>query len=350
MAVKVFLTGATGYIGGTALDHLIQAHPEYEYTVLVRDKHRAEAIGAKYPAVKYVFGTLDDHVNLEEAAAKADVVVHTAESSDHYAGALAIAKGLKDGHSPEHPGYWIHTSGTSILTWYDAEHKREGAAPLPKEKYHDIDDIERLVTLPDAAHHRDVDKIAIAANSDLVKVAILCPPTIYGAGTGPVNRRSRQVPSLVKETLKHGFAPIIGEGKAEWDHVHGDDLGELYVKLVEATQDPSKKNDADVFGPHAYFFVENGSHAWADVAQWIADEATRQGYLPVSQAKRVSEKEVTLMDEGSVSWGRNSKGIAMRARRHLDWEPRGVSLKDTIAEVVAMEAHDLGLSPKGKKN
>ncbi|KYK54639.1 hypothetical protein DCS_06599 [Drechmeria coniospora] len=316
MAVKVFLTGATGYIGGTALDHLIQAHPEYEYTVLVRDKHRAEAIGAKYPAVKYVFGTLDDHVNLEEAAAKADVVVHTAESSDHYAGALAIAKGLKDGHSPEHPGYWIHTSGTSILTWYDAEHKREGAAPLPKEKYHDIDDIERLVTLPDAAHHRDVDKIAIAANSDLVKVAILCPPTIYGAGTGPVNRRSRQVPSL----------------------------------LVEATQDPSKKNDADVFGPHAYFFVENGSHAWADVAQWIADEATRQGYLPVSQAKRVSEKEVTLMDEGSVSWGRNSKGIAMRARRHLDWEPRGVSLKDTIAEVVAMEAHDLGLSPKGKKN
>ena len=59
--------------------------------------------------------------------------------------------------------------------------------------------------------------------------------------------------------------------------------------------------------------------------------------------KLVSEKEVTLMEDGSVSWGRNSKGVAERARKYLGWQPKGAPLKDTIREVVAKEAKDLGL-------
>ena len=349
------------------MDYIIKAHPDYEYTVLVRDEFRGEPIAAKYPSIRFAYGTLEDDALLEKAAAAADIVVRTlptsrasrralltlvdtADSSDHYAGAIAIAKGLKNGHTAEKPGYWIHTSGTSILTWYDAEHKRAGGAPLPEQKYHDIKDIERLINLPAGAHHRDVDEIALGANSDAVRVAILCPPTIYGTGAGVVNVRSRQVPSLAKATLNKGFAPIIGEGKTEWDHVHSDDLGDLYAKLVTATQDPAKRGDPEVFGPHAYFFAENGSHSWAEVAHWIADEASRQGFLPAPLTKNVSEKEVTLMEDGSVSWGRNSKGVAERASKYLGWQPKGVPLKDTIRGVVAKEAKDLGLKPKEKKS
>ncbi|POR37688.1 Uncharacterized protein TPAR_02112 [Tolypocladium paradoxum] len=350
MAVKIFLTGATGYIGGTALDYIVRAHPGYEYTVLVRDEFRAEPIIARYPSVKFAYGTLEDDAVLKRQPPRPTLSsVHTADSSDHYAGAMAIAKGLKDGHTAEKPGFWIHTSGTSILTWYDAEHKRAGGAPLPEQKYHDIKDIERLISLPDGAHHRDVDEIALAANSDAVKVVILCPPTIYGTGAGAVNTRSRQVPSLARATLNKGFAPIIGEGKTEWDHVHSDDLGDLYVKLVDATQDPARRGNTEILGPHAYFFAENGSHSWAEVAHWIADEASRQGYLPSPLTKLVSEKEVTLMEDGSVSWGRNSKGVAERARKYLGWQPKGVPLKDTIREVVAKEAQDLGLTPKRRR-
>ncbi|KJZ69318.1 hypothetical protein HIM_11296 [Hirsutella minnesotensis 3608] len=348
MTVQVFLTGATGYIGGTALDCIIQVHPDYEYTLLVRNEQRAAPIKAKYPHVKFAYGSLDDAAVLEKAAAAADVVVHTADSSDHVAGAEAIAKGLRDGHTADRPGYWIHTSGTGILTWYDVEHKRQGgSAPIPEQKYDDVDGIERLINLPDAAVHRNVDKIVMAADSDAVKVAIICPPTIYGDGSGAIHTRSIQVPGLVNTTLSKGFAPIIGEGKTEWDQVHVKDLGNLYLLLVEAAQDQSKRQNPDIFGPRAYFFAESGSHVWAEVAQWVAEEASRQGYLPEALTKSVSFNEVELL--AGVTWGLNSKGVAKRARKYLDWQPKEAPLKDTIADLVTNEAKSLGLMPKEKK-
>lgn len=233
------------------------------------------------------------------------------------------------------------------MTWYDDANGRSGEPPLPEQKYHDVRDIEKIINLPDAADHRNVDKIVQASISDAVRVAILCPPTIYGTGTGPVSTRSAQVPNLAKATLEKGFAPIVGVGKTEWDNVHISDLGDLFLKLVDATQDASKKGSPDIFGSHAYFFAENGSHTWADVATWIAEEASQQGYLPEGLTKPVSLKEVSLI--GGTSWGQNSKGVAERARKYLGWAPKGKPLKDTIAEVVAKEVKDAGLTPKEKK-
>jgi hypothetical protein len=54
---------------------LAKAHPEYAFTLLVRDENRAKPIQDKYPHTKFVFGTLDDEDLVADAAAKADVVV-----------------------------------------------------------------------------------------------------------------------------------------------------------------------------------------------------------------------------------------------------------------------------------
>ncbi|KAI9171784.1 Ribosome-associated molecular chaperone SSB1 [Paramyrothecium foliicola] len=327
-------TGVTGYIGGSAFAYIYRAHSDWEYTLLVRNEERAKPVKEQYQNVNFVYGGLDDAQVVEKAAADADIVVHTADSSDHEAGAKAIAKGLKEGHSADKPGYWIHTSGTSILTWYDVENKRYGREPLAEQKYHDIDDIDRILSLPDQADHRVVDKIVQASNSDAVKIAIVAPPTIYGTGSGPGNTRSIQVPNMVKGTLEKGFAPIVGIGKTEWDNVHIDDLSDLFVNLVDATQDSSKRENTEIFGLHAYYFTENGSHAWADIAHWVADEASRQGYLPEGLTKSVSEREVELMNGISTpSYGLNSKGVAERARKYLGWQPKGHSLKDEISEL-----------------
>lgn len=263
------------------------------------------------------------------------------------AAANAIAKGLAAGHSAEKPGYWLHTSGTNILTWYDDTNDRAGEAPLPEQKYHDIDDVDKIVNFPDVADHRDVDKIVQASNSDAVRVAILCPPTIYGTGTGPVSTVSKQVPGMAKTTLEKGFAPIVGVGKTEWDHVHIKDLGDLFLKLADATQDQSKNSNKEIFGLHGYFFAEGGSHKWADVATWIAEEASKTGYLPEPLTKSVTLKEAELAS--GKTWAQNSKGVAQRARKYLGWAPKGQALKDTIPEAVAIEAKGLGLTPKEKK-
>lgn len=273
----------------------------------------------------------------------------TADSSDNVDGATNIAKGLAAGHSPENPAYWLHVSGTNILTWYDNDNDRAGEPPLDKETYHDIRDVDRIVNLPDHASHRNVDIIVQNAASDSIRPAILCPPMIYGKGTGVVNTRSIQIPDLAKGALEKGFAPIVGQGKTEWHYVHVQDLSEVFLLLADATQDSSKASDPEIFGPKAYYFVEDGAFLWADIAKKIAEVASKQGYLPEPLTKSVTQKEATLMEGvATTTYGQNAKGIAERAKKYLGWKAKEPLPLETIEEVVAIEAKSLGLTPKEK--
>ncbi|TGJ85975.1 hypothetical protein E0Z10_g2776 [Xylaria hypoxylon] len=334
MVTKIFLTGATGYIGGEALYSLYQAHPDFEYTLLVRNEEKAKLVSGQYPNAKFVYGNLDDSDVIEKAAAAADIVVHTADSSDNLPSARAIAKGLSEGHTDEKPGYWIHLCGTGMLQWYDWDNDRYGQSPLPEQKYHDIDDIERILNIPHHAFHRDCDEIVLAANETSgVKTLIIGPPLIYGLGRGPVNQRSIQAYNMAKFTIENGFAPVMsGEGSPEWDNVHIHDLGKFFTLAVDAALDPEKKNNPEIFGTHGYFFLEHGSHSWRGLATQIAEEAKKQGFI--SEAKT---------QEGDYKgYGANSKSVAARARKYLGWEPHGRSLKDEVPYIVASEAKSLG--------
>lgn len=77
MAIKVFLTGATGYIGGDILYHLHQQKHDIEFALLVRSEDKAKKIVDEYPSVRIVLGALDDSETLEREAAWADVVIRT---------------------------------------------------------------------------------------------------------------------------------------------------------------------------------------------------------------------------------------------------------------------------------
>lgn len=256
-------------------------------------------------------------------------------------GASAISKGMKEGHSAEKPGYWIHVSGTSILTWYDTEHGRAGEAPVPEQVYHDIKDIKSLLTLPEQAEHRNVDIMVQDTISDAVRVAIVCPPTIYGKGAGAIKQRSSQVPNMVRSTLRLGYAPIVGKGKSEWDNVHINDLGDIFVKLVDATQDPSKNTNPEIFGLNGYFFTDSSVHVWADVAEMVAEEAHRQKFIAKPETRVISLQEGVA----TPTTGLNSKSVGERAKKYLGWEPKEVPIKDTLTELVADEAKALGIKP-----
>jgi len=71
---KLFVTGATGYIGGDALKAIIDAHPEYEITALVRNSNKGAQVAAVYPKVSLVYGDLDSTDLLTKEASKADIV------------------------------------------------------------------------------------------------------------------------------------------------------------------------------------------------------------------------------------------------------------------------------------
>ncbi|TVY47656.1 hypothetical protein LOCC1_G001798 [Lachnellula occidentalis] len=338
MAPKVFITGVTGYIGGDALYALEKAHPEYEYTALVRNSDKGAPVAAAYPKIRLVYGTLDDAELLEKESASADIVLHTADSSDHTVAAKAIAKGLATGHTKENPGFWLHVSGTGILVWKDMETNTYGEPPS-QPPYDDLDGVAALTSLPDTAFHRDIDKLVLAAASDAVKTAIACPPTIYGAGRGPGNQRSRQIYNLVEATLSKGQAPQLGRGLTEWDNVHVHDLSALLVLLTEAAVANKPELDSKLWGKEGYFLAENGHHVWGEISREVGRVAYEKGYI---KNMDVAEAKETYGFE-ALTWGLNSKGLAKRARKYLGWKPEGKSMEDEIPEIVESEAKSLGL-------
>lgn len=274
--------------------------------------------------------------------------IDTADSSDHLGAVLAIAKGITSGHSKGNPGFWLHLSGTGILCYDDMRTKTYGEGP--KMSHDDWEGVSELTSLPDAAWHRNVDKAVLdvsATAGDAAKVAIICPPCIYGPGRGPGNQRSRQVYELVKLSLTRGRAVQLGAGKTEWDNVHIHDLSQLYVSLVE---EAVKKNlNEELWGVKGYFLAENGHIVWGEVSQKVADAAAKAGYLRSNEVEVIDvETANSTVGEQALTWGLNSKGKSIRARKLLGWHPTGASLDEEIPRIVESEARTLGLS-KGHK-
>ncbi|KAF7872765.1 uncharacterized protein EAF02_008836 [Botrytis sinoallii] len=350
MTPKIFITGTTGYTGGDTLYTLYNAHPDWEFTALVRNSDRGAPVAAAFPKVHLVYGTLEDASILEEEAAKADVVLHTADSSDHEIAAKAIATGLAKGHSPSNPGYWLHLSGTGILCWKDMETQTYGEAPS-QPPYDDLSGVSQLTSLPDSAFHRAIDKLVLSAGSPSLKTAIVCPPTIYGHGRGPGNQRSRQVYNLVRITLQKGQAPQLGKGLTEWDNIHVHDLSALFLRLAErALSNAQSSDDVEIWNEKGYFLAENGHHVWGEISAQVGADAFAKGLIKTKEVAAMDVDEAKeLAGFEAISWGLNSKGFAKRARKYLGWNPTGRSLKEEIPFIVDEEAEREGLTKGHKK-
>lgn len=309
----------------------------------MRTQEKADKVKAAYPNVRIVLGDLDNSEILEAEARKADIVLHAADASDHEGAAKAIAKGLAEGHSKQHPGFWLHTGGTGILTYFDSKDERFGE--WDEKEFNDWAGVEELTNLPDEAFHRNVDKIVLEAgvkNADSVKTAIVCPPTIYGKGRGPISGRSRQAYELTKVVLQKGYAPITGNGKARWNNVHVHDLSDLFVLLVEAAV--AKKLDAELWGAKGYYLAEHGEHSWSDLSKLIAKTAAEKGYISKDWKEyQMDQKEAfDIADFQALSWGLNSRGKAERASELLGWKPHRVSIEEEVPKIVEEEKERLG--------
>ncbi|KAJ5087768.1 hypothetical protein N7456_011384 [Penicillium angulare] len=340
MAPQVFVTGATGYIGGDGLYAVANAHPDWEFAALIRNKEKAAVVSSKYPKIRVVHGDLDSADIIEEEVKKADIVFHFADC-DHVASAEAIAKGAKH-HTSERPLWIIHTSGTGILTVEDQRANSYGIN-RPKE-YNDWEGVNELVNLPADALHRNVDEIIINAgksNPTGVRTAIVCPPTIYGPGRGPGNTKSVQAYLLSSAVIKRGKGFLVGPGENVWHQVHVQDLSNVYLALGDAAGEGGGKA---TWNDEGYYFAENGSFVWGDVQRAVAKAAFDQKYIESPEVESLDDKGTTeILSVGLYAWGSNSRGHAIRARKLFGWEPKQPKLLDLIPYIVALEAKGLGL-------
>lgn len=77
MKKRVFLTGATGVMGGATLNELLSRGDKFDVTVLVRDSKRNRHLMAKYgDKVRVVWGDLTHYEDVLKGATGADYVLH----------------------------------------------------------------------------------------------------------------------------------------------------------------------------------------------------------------------------------------------------------------------------------
>ena len=75
MSPQIFITGISGYVGGTTVDALIKKHPDYKIVGLVRSEESARLVKARWSHVETVIGSLDTPDVLIEQASKSDVTL-----------------------------------------------------------------------------------------------------------------------------------------------------------------------------------------------------------------------------------------------------------------------------------
>ncbi|EGN98782.1 hypothetical protein SERLA73DRAFT_181420 [Serpula lacrymans var. lacrymans S7.3] len=322
---NVFITGATGYIGGAVLELLLE-HPtssSSQFTALVRSPEKAqklEAIG-----VHAVVGSNSDLDKLEQLASESDVIFACADADDEPA-TKAILAGLKNHYkSTGTAPILIHTSGTGVLT-------DKAAGKYAYDTIYDDTDVEQLETLPDTQLHRNVDLLVIEADKQgYARTHIVLPSTIYALATGKLvqlgiqNPKSRQIPYLIRIGLKRGQGAILGEGKNRWPNVHIDDIASLYIVLYEAILAGKAGH-----GREGLYFGENGEHLLYDVSKAVAEALYELGKGRSPEPTMVTEEELKV-DPRTIYLGTNSRCRASRARA-LGWKPK-YTTKDLLASI-----------------
>lgn len=215
MPQRVFLTGATGYLGSAIGARLVRAGAEV--LGLTRDTQRAqglEALGIR-PIVAAIASPEDWTGRLKNC----DAVVHTAIDAETSAEQdqrvlEAVRASVTDGRVKRllyTSGAWVHgETGARTLD------ERAPLTPLPLMKWR-------------AAH----EEVAIDEGERGLEVVILRPGIVYGGSRGILG-------AWWKEARERHTVTYPGDGAQAWPLVHRDDVASAYLLALEHARPGSR--------------------------------------------------------------------------------------------------------------
>jgi nucleoside-diphosphate-sugar epimerase len=290
--MRVFLTGATGFIGS----HIVPELRARGHQVLGLARSDAGAQALEAAGAEVHRGDLEEPETLASGTAIADAVIHCAFDHNFQAfventkkdarNIAAMGDALEGTHKPI-----LLTSGVGIGTPL--------AGGLATED----------VLNPQHANPRIATELAGAALiARRIDVRTVRLPQVHDT------TKAGLVTPLIAEARRAGAVAYLGDGQTRWSAAHVSDVAKLYVMALELGEPGARYNAS----------VEEGVTARA-----IAEAIGASAGLPVHS---VTADEV----ERYFGWMAPFAGLDMSAsnawtRARLGWEPTGADLLTDLA-------------------
>jgi nucleoside-diphosphate-sugar epimerase len=293
--MRIFLTGATGFIGARIVAELIGAR--HQVLGLARSRPGAQALVAA--GAEALAGDIEDLDALHRAATACDAVIHAAFDHDFTRYAANCAKDARaiaalGGAVRGSPRLLVITSITPVGTFAAGQPAIEAAFD------------------PDHPMPRIASELAgQAASAAGARVAVVRLAQIHD------RRRQGLVSELIALARRTGVSAYLGEGANRWSAAHVSDTARLYRLAVEHD--------------------EAGSRFHA-----VAEEGVPFRAIAEAIARRIGVPAAALPPERAgehFGWLAAFAGLDMSARSdatraRLRWQPDGPGL---LADIDALE-------------
>jgi len=280
--MRIFVTGATGYIGEAVA--VAFARRGHSVAGLVRSKDKARALHRA--EVRMVLGDLQHPDGWRAAAAEADVLVHCAADYAAYRELDRAAVDTLLAAADDSRGRAvIYTSGVWL-------YGNTGGRAVDETRA-----LEKGFVAPWRLEH---EKLVLAAATASRRCLVLRPGCVYG-GRGGLTAMWFQSAAEKKSAV------IAGDGRNRWAMVHVEDLAELYALAGESSLSGELVNG-----------VDRSRETVLEMAQAASRAAGAGGKV-----------QALSPDEARRAFGGLAEGLLLdqevdgaKAQRLLGWEPR----------------------------
>ncbi len=309
--MRVFVTGATGFIGAAVVQELREAG--HEVTALARSEESAQKLRAK--GITPHIGNIDNLPSLHDAAKASDGVIHLAFM--HGIGQIPLAKRLRvmlgglpggivsrfmavsaeaDRQAIATIGAALKGSGRPFVTTFGvmglADATMRAGRPATE---HDAP----AAGSPGIARAITEEKVEALASLGVRATMVRLAPSVHGDGDTGL------VPQIIAAARKTGKSAFIGDGENRWSAVHRLDAARLFRLALER----------GVAGAR-YHGVAEECIAFRDIAEVIGRRlAVPAGAISQQEAaKQFSWLAPFIMADNPAS--------SAITRAELGWEPR----------------------------
>lgn len=285
--MRVFLTGANGWVGSIIVRELLDAG--HSVVGLVRSREKGEALAAVGGTP--LLGSLTDLDVLRRGASDADGVIHTAFGLDF---SKMAELGAEDARAIETFGEAFADSSRPILV-------TGGIGLVPSGKV--FTEEERPPVMPDFPRASEQTAFALADRGVHASVVRL-PRSVHGLGEA-----HGFVPMLAAVAREKGVSAYVGDGGNLWPSVHRTDAASMYRLALER----------GARGEAFHAVAEQG------VPYRLIAEAIGKGTgVP---AKSLTSEEAAVHFGGLAKWVEGSGPASSDwSRTVLGWKPDGVGL------------------------